>query len=345
MTPGSRHALMRVLFTLMLLVVSLLSGMATAMPETAHGAPVQPGSPSNVLFDDDDEGDDDDDDDDKPGKSDKNSKENKNKGRVEALADYTVLVTCEFDDANDRSVCAFTAQGPKGKDKVKQFVVPGDVICTTVLEGRAEIIDLDAETSFSGFLSENNKTDLTLILDGEVTVGEDEATYWFEADKAVFPAQGESLDCGRATNQPASTSTAVPETTPGSKLPPITLTPSVSDSTGEILVRTQACPVAAPADDYDWFGECGATVAEQRFQLAGMVDTTVKVTAATDTGGQARFGNLDPGTYKLTLNGGDWCHAESDAVDDQGQLVVSAGERATVWIFTCPEADVSPTVT
>jgi hypothetical protein len=37
-----------------------------------------------------------------------------------------------------------------------------------------------------------------------------------------------------------------------------------------------------------------------------------------------------------------WCHAESDSVDAQGQVVVAAGERASVWIFNCVGAKNPP---
>ncbi len=32
---------------------------------------------------------------------------------------------------------------------------------------------------------------------------------------------------------------------------------------------------------------------------------------------------------------GDWCHAESDNVDEQGNVVVLAAEVSTVWVFHC----------
>jgi len=37
-----------------------------------------------------------------------------------------------------------------------------------------------------------------------------------------------------------------------------------------------------------------------------------------------------------------WCHAESDSVNAQGQVVVAAGERASVWIFNCVGAKNPP---
>ncbi len=64
--------------------------------------------------------------------------------------------------------------------------------------------------------------------------------------------------------------------------------------------------------------------------------------AVTDAGGQARFSLLEPGLYVLTQLERDWCHAKSDGVDEQGNVVVTAGERTTVWVFACLNPEVSP---
>jgi hypothetical protein len=37
----------------------------------------------------------------------------------------------------------------------------------------------------------------------------------------------------------------------------------------------------------------------------------------------------------LEPNEGTWCHAESDAVDEAGNVVVEEGVDSGVWIFTC----------
>ena len=55
----------------------------------------------------------------------------------------------------------------------------------------------------------------------------------------------------------------------------------------------------------------------------------------TSEDGLLRFSNLKPGTYQLKEVGADWCHAESDNVDAQGNLLARAGERTNVWIFNC----------
>jgi hypothetical protein len=37
----------------------------------------------------------------------------------------------------------------------------------------------------------------------------------------------------------------------------------------------------------------------------------------------------------MSEDGGNWCHAESDSVNAQGDVTVRANERSTVWIFHC----------
>ena len=45
--------------------------------------------------------------------------------------------------------------------------------------------------------------------------------------------------------------------------------------------------------------------------------------------------DLAPGPYRLVQSDADWCHAESDRVDDRGNVIVNPGEQASVWIFDC----------
>jgi hypothetical protein len=55
----------------------------------------------------------------------------------------------------------------------------------------------------------------------------------------------------------------------------------------------------------------------------------------TNEDGLLTFPNLQPGTYRLKEIGRDWCHAESDNVNANGDLLVKAGQVAKVWIFNC----------
>ena len=101
-----------------------------------------------------------------------------------------------------------------------------------------------------------------------------------------------------------------------------------------MLTRTFAGPVRQAEGVYR--GACAPGEAGRRFRLSQSgVDGISGKTAATDEQGQVRFGSLSPGLYELTAADGDWCRAQSDAVDVEGRLTVTAGERVTVWTFFC----------
>jgi hypothetical protein len=113
----------------------------------------------------------------------------------------------------------------------------------------------------------------------------------------------------------------------------------VTDTTGTIVVEKYGCALPAvkrPAN-FDWFANCSPQTTGVRFTISKLVDGQYVPTLAgvTDVNGQLKFGNLGPGTYKLQEVGADWCHAESDAVNAQGDVVVQVGKRSTVWIFNC----------
>ena len=113
----------------------------------------------------------------------------------------------------------------------------------------------------------------------------------------------------------------------------------VTDTSGTIVVEKYGCElpkVKRPAN-FDWFANCAPQTTGIRFTISKLVDGKYVPTLAgvTDVNGQLKFPNLPPGTYKLQEVGADWCHAESDAVNAQGDVVVTAGKRSTVWIFNC----------
>ena len=56
---------------------------------------------------------------------------------------------------------------------------------------------------------------------------------------------------------------------------------------------------------------------------------------ATDAEGTFRVEELAPGTYDLDAPDAVWCHAESDGVNERGEVEVEAGEETSVWIFFC----------
>ena len=118
----------------------------------------------------------------------------------------------------------------------------------------------------------------------------------------------------------------------------------LTGDTGAITVYKYACPVTTPSASFDWYGHCDPQGQGIRFSLSvwdGAAFTPV-TTAATDADGILRLTRLQPGTYDLKELDGAWCHAESDSVNADGHVVVTAGKRASVWIFNCVGAKNPP---
>ena len=118
----------------------------------------------------------------------------------------------------------------------------------------------------------------------------------------------------------------------------------LTGNTGALTVYKFACPVTTPPANFDWYGRCDPQGQGVGFNLS-MWDGAQFVpvmTATTDNDGILRFTRLQPGTYDLKEVNATWCHAESDSVDAQGHVIVSAGKRASVWIFDCVGAKRPP---
>jgi uncharacterized surface anchored protein len=118
----------------------------------------------------------------------------------------------------------------------------------------------------------------------------------------------------------------------------------LAGDTGAITVYKYACPVTVPPRGFDWYDRCDPQGAGVQFSLSVWDGSRFLpvVSAATDGDGILRFTRLQPGTYDLKEVDATWCHAESDSVNAQGQVVVAAGERASVWIFNCVGAKNPP---
>ena len=102
-------------------------------------------------------------------------------------------------------------------------------------------------------------------------------------------------------------------------------------------VNWNGCPVTAPPPGYDWDNECQPQGAGVRFTLSVVTKDGLvpRASAATNDDGLLLFDALPPGTYALREVTGPWCRAKSDAVDAQGNVVVTAGRRSSVWVYNC----------
>src|SRR5215204_692342 len=149
---------------------------------------------------------------------------------------------------------------------------------------------------------------LTLTLEGNVAPGK-LATYWVDTDAGRRPAQGPALV--QVDDAPA--------------------------DTGAIIAEVRTCPIAESQPGYDWFGQCTAPAVDMPFTLSPATggDGSLPASLATNAQGRARFGELPAGTYQLQPAGTVWCYAESDRVDENGNILVEPGVESHVWSFVC----------
>jgi uncharacterized surface anchored protein len=123
---------------------------------------------------------------------------------------------------------------------------------------------------------------------------------------------------------------------------PEVLTPD----SGTILVRKFVCEVKSPPKGYDFEEECGLSHQNASFSLAKynaeMQTYGEPVVVQANPDGFARWTHLSPGSYKLVEVDGTWCHAESNSVNAQGDVVVQANKLSEVWIYNCVEPQTPP---
>lgn len=292
---------------------------------------------------------------------------------VAKLRPYTVEVDCQYDDADDRTTCDCAGRGADpAAPPVRRVTLPQSDVCAEVVGGEFELLSPDraprragcaratggnggeanadasggavvvgdvdgggetqitidagggnASADASGgnnnvaiagggravrYASPGGVDRLRLSFAGRVTTG-GTATYWCETENGLVPATGPSLVRDQA------------ELDPG---------------TGTIVVRAVACGVEQAAEGFDWYGQCRRPArARLRLRSREGGQSAERDTGATDDAGRRSFRGLAPGTYRVAPEGGDWCHAECDSANDNGDVLLAAGQRATVWLFSC----------
>lgn len=250
---------------------------------------------------------------------------------VRPAARYRVEAACTVAGDATRTECAFTGIAPIGGEMVSGLVIPEGAVCAGVLDGDFEAVDPGSGTNLTGYQATGDDGPYTLILDGAVTTG-GTSTYWLTAAGEVFPAAGPGLACDESAGGATTKSTSTgPEATPEAA------------TAGAVTVSAYTC-TGVPADTsaYDWYGACGPG-GEHRYVLAPVEgdDATGLHAAETSKTGEATFGELPPGQYGLEDVNANWCHAESDSVNADGNVVVDAGADTTVWLFYCQDANTS----
>lgn len=341
----------------LLLTLALLMAWPVAMsPVLGPAVPALADDGETEEEDDEDDEDDDEDDEKEEDKDDKDKEKDDDEGNGEGnrrnaegrggpvapTKPYRVDVACTYDDDADQTACTFTGVAPPGAKDVGQVDLPASDVCAEVVGGDAEYVDPDPNTRVVGYTSRGSEGAFTLVLAGEVTDG-GTATYWFETGDGVFPATGPGLVCDGTTGQPEAVGESTREADDGirvtGELVP-TPTAAAPDDAGLVIVLAYSC-ATKPADPaaFDWYGECEPGGQDVPFSLTA-TDAAAASEASTDEAGMARFDGLAPGTYSLDAPDVVWCHAESDAVDEQGDLAVEAGAEVSVWIFLCATEDV-----
>jgi len=327
----------------LLALLAFTGGSASALP---GGTAL---SPQAALGDDDTgEGDDDDKGDDKEKKNeedDKRDRGNEKADKVAATRVITVAPACTFDAVADQTTCTLTADLGASGAAARRIIVPEEVLCAdqrttspALLIGSPGTItgdddssgddgnSRDDDDSGSGNSDENTGAPpgaATLTLAGNVSPGGLATTYYVETDSGLFPARGLGLVCAPAD-------AAAP-------LPTATLESDINDSTGAIMVLAFDCGQVADTTNFDWFGGCAPAPAPGQLELSQWDGATFVAVGAAKTGttGELSFPQLAPGRYELHEPATTWCHAESDSVNAQGEVMVAAGQRSTVWVFHC----------
>lgn len=114
---------------------------------------------------------------------------------------------------------------------------------------------------------------------------------------------------------------------------------NVTDSTGVILVRKYTCDVETPPKGYDHENECRLSDENATFELKQFNEEMqaygegTQATANPD--GFLRFEDLRPGNYQLREVDSNWCYANSNSVNTNGDVVVRAGQVSLVSIYNC----------
>jgi len=253
-------------------------------------------------------------------------------------AGYRVTVGCHADAQLGQSTCVFAGVATAEGETIGGLAVSEGTVCASVLAGdfaRSDGASSQEDTAptsgtsdaswyavgsgYRGpaFVSNVQPDVVTLVLAGTVTTG-GAATYWLRTEIGVQAAAGPGLRCA-----------------------PSNATGSAAKATGAIVVQGFACPFDAAATDpasVDWFATC-AQPEKATYELTALDGDNAgwQRSETADADGVLRAEDLAPGHYRLVQVDSDWCHAESDRVDDQGNVVVVAGERASVWIFDCAE--------
>jgi hypothetical protein len=292
---------------------------------------------------------------------------------------YWVDVACTFDAPLYRTICECTGRGNEGAPPVRKITLPAAEICAFVIaeemrpaRDRSRDVTIESNEASAGTGGVANAD----ASGGSVTVGDvrgDDTNIAIDAsggtasadasggDNNVAIAGGSEQIRQDSTQQQVELSTliltlegnVVPgrpatywvDTDAGKRPasgPALVQVEEEPNNTGAIIAEAWLCDVSQSVPEFDWFGQCTTPITDMSFNLYSGPDASTPLTsAATNAQGRARFGDLEPGTYRLepaaALGGeGDiWCYAESDRVDANGNVLVEPDLESHVWSFVC----------
>lgn len=289
---------------------------------------------------------------------------------------YWIDLVCTFDAPSYRTVCTGTAQGQEGAPLVQKITLPRDRFCAVVLQTESQPERRETVQSQAPVSSSNNAANAgnggvanANANGGSVTVGDVQGSN----DIAIDASGGNAnADASGGDNNVAVAGSQTTQQTMQQAVQPSTLTVELEGNvvpgkpttywldteagrrpaagptllqvadevaeTGTISIEAWACPTSQPADAYDWFGQCTSPATGMQFGLYPVGGATSLATGTPDPDGRVRFANLPQGTYEVRPEGMAWCHAESDHVDANGNVMVEPQIESHVWSFVCSGA-------
>jgi hypothetical protein len=150
-----------------------------------------------------------------------------------------------------------------------------------------------------------------------------EATYWIKAGAETFPANGPGISCDDPAARASGPAAAATE-------------PDSATAAGDVVEAYKCTVVPTDAAGYDWFAACEAGTDTIPLELTPLESSKGEVISTdTDADGEATFEDVAPGAHALGAVDVSWCHAASNGVDADGNVVVEPGGRSTVWILMC----------
>lgn len=286
---------------------------------------------------------------------------------------YWIDLSCNFDAPSYRTVCSGAAQGQEGAPLVRKINLPRDRFCAVVLRTdsqpeRRETVQSQAPVSSSNNTANagNGGVANASADGGSVTIGDVQGSNDIAIDASGGNANADASGgdnnvaiAGSQTTQQAVQQIVEPSTltielegnvVPGRPTtywldteagrrpaagPSLMQVADQTVETGAIIVDTWTCPTGQPVDAYDWFGQCTSPATGMQFGLYPVGGSTALATGSPDEQGRVRFANLPQGTYEIRPEGTVWCHAESDHVDANGNVIVEPQIESHVWSFVC----------